>query len=56
MRTGHYQDAVDYVLRSLDIQPGYAGAWVALANALGFAGQAEAARQAMQRAQQVNPP
>ncbi len=55
VRTGHYQDAVDHVRRSLDIQPGYAGAWVALANALGFAGQAEAARQAMQKAQQVNP-
>ncbi len=50
-----YEDAVRFARKSLDIQPGYAGAWVALANALGRLGRTDEARQAMTRALRANP-
>jgi tetratricopeptide (TPR) repeat protein len=54
-REDRYDDAVRFAKKSLDIQPGYAGAWVALANAFGQLGQTEEARQAMTRALRANP-
>ncbi len=54
-REERYEDAVRFARKSLDVQPGYAGAWVALANALGQLGQKEEARQAMTRALRANP-
>ncbi len=50
-----YEDAERFARKSLDVQPGYAGAWVALANALGQQGRTEEARQAMARALRSNP-
>ncbi len=50
-----FEDAARFARRSLDIQPGYVGAWVALANALGSLGRGEEAKDAMARAQRVNP-
>ncbi len=50
-----FEDAVRFARKSLDIQPGYSGAWVALANAHGRLGRTEEARQAMTRALRVNP-
>ncbi len=44
-----------FARKSLDIQPGYAGAWIALANGLGHLGRTEEARQAMTRALRANP-
>jgi adenylate cyclase len=52
---GRYEDAARFAKKSLDIQPGYAGAWVALANALGRLGRIEEARDAMTRARRANP-
>lgn len=54
-REDRYDDAVRFARKSLDIQPGYAGAWVTLANALGQLDQTEEARQAMTRALRANP-
>ncbi len=50
-----FEDAERFARKSLELQPGYAGAWVALANALGHQGRTEEARQAMDRARRVNP-
>ena len=50
-----FEDAVRFARKSLDIQPGYSGAWVALANAHGRLGRTEEARQAMTRALRANP-
>lgn len=50
-----FEDAARFARRSIDIQPGYVGAWVALANALGRLGRDDEARDAMTRAQRVNP-
>ena len=52
---GRHADAAQFAQKSLDIQPGYTGAWVALANALGHLGRTEEARQAMASALRVNP-
>ena len=54
-REGRYEDAVRFARRSLDIQPGYTGAWMALANALGHLGRGEEAREAVERALKANP-
>jgi cytochrome c-type biogenesis protein CcmH/NrfG len=40
---------------SVEAQPGYSGAWVTLANALGQLGRIDEARQAMNRALRANP-
>ncbi len=55
VREARYQDAVRFANNSLDAQPGYAGAWVTLANALGLLGRLEEARDAMARALRANP-
>ncbi len=52
---GRHEDAARFARKSLDIQPGYTGAWVALANAFGHLGRAGEAREAMDKALQVNP-
>ena len=50
-----FEDAARFARQSLDIQPRYTGAWVALANALGRLGRTEEARQAMAQALRANP-
>jgi cytochrome c-type biogenesis protein CcmH/NrfG len=50
-----FDDAARFARKSVEIQPGYAGAWVALANALGSLGQPEEAHRAMDRALRANP-
>ena len=52
---GRYEDAARFARKSVEIQPGYTGAWVALANALGYQGQADEASKAMDKALQANP-
>jgi adenylate cyclase len=52
---GRNEDAERFARKSLEIQPGYAGAWIALANALGQLGRTEEARQVMERALRANP-
>ena len=54
-REDRFEDAVRFARRSVEAQPGYAGAWVALANALGQLGRIDEAREAMQRARRANP-
>ncbi len=49
------EDAERAARKSAELQPGYAGAWVTLANALGQQGKLEEAREAMERAKKVNP-
>ncbi len=55
VREGRYEEAVGFARRSVEAQPGYAGAWVALANSLGQLGRFDEARQAMDRALRANP-
>ena len=52
---GRYDDSARCARKSVDIQPGYTGAWVALANALGHLGRPEEARHAMDKALRANP-
>ena len=52
---GRHEDAARYARRSLDIQPGYTGAWMALANALGALGRVDEAREALAGALRTNP-
>ena len=55
VRQGCYEDAVKFARESVDLQPGYSGAWITLANGLGQLGQNDEAREAMDRALRVNP-
>jgi class 3 adenylate cyclase/tetratricopeptide (TPR) repeat protein len=55
VREDRFEDAVRFARRSLESQPGYAGAWVTLANALGHLGRRGEARAAMARALRANP-
>jgi len=55
MREQRYEDAVGYAERSVEAQPGYAGAWLTLANALGRLDRVDEAREAMSRARRANP-
>ena len=55
VRQGCYEDAVKFARMSVDLQPGYSGAWITLANGLGQLGQNDEAREAMDRALRVNP-
>jgi adenylate cyclase len=55
VREGRYEEAVAFARRSVEAQPGYAGAWVALANGLGQLGRFDEAREAMDRALRANP-
>ncbi len=52
---GRHEDAARFARRSLDIQPGYTGAWMALANALGAQGLVDEAREALAGALRTNP-
>jgi len=52
---GRHEDAARFARRSVEIQPGYAGAWVALANALGRLDRTDEARDAMNKALRANP-
>ncbi len=54
-REDRYEDAVRFATMSVEAQPGYAGAWVTLANALGQLGRAREAGEAMERAIRANP-
>ncbi len=55
MKDDRYEEAADLARRSIELQPGYSGAWLALANALGRLDRPEEARQAMDRAREANP-
>ena len=55
VREARYEDAERFARKSLEAQPGYAGAWIALANALGQLGRLDEARAAMERALKANP-
>ncbi len=54
-REARYEDAVRFARKSVEAQPGYAGAWITLANALGQLGRLDEARAAMGRALKANP-
>jgi len=54
-REARYEDAIRFARKSVDAQPGYAGAWITLANALGQLGRLDEARAAMDRALKANP-
>ena len=55
LREARYEDAVRFARKSVDAQPGYAGAWITLANALGQLDRLDEARAAMDRALRANP-
>lgn len=55
MRERRFEQAIGYAERSVEAQPGYAGAWLTLANAYGQLGRIEQARDAVARAQRTNP-
>jgi len=55
VREGRYEDAARFARLSVEAQPGYSGAWVTLANALGELGRIDDAQQAMNRALRANP-
>jgi class 3 adenylate cyclase/TolB-like protein len=55
LREARYEDAVRFSRKSVDAQPGYAGAWITQANALGQLGRLDEARAAMDRALRANP-
>ncbi len=50
-RQDRFEAAARHARRSTDIQPGYAGAWIALANALGHLGRTDEAHEAMDGAE-----
>ncbi len=54
-REQDYEAAARLARQSVDVQPGYAGAWLTLAHALGQLGRAEEAREAKARALRANP-
>jgi len=49
------EEAVHHARLSVEAQPGYAGAWLTLANALGQLGRLDAAKDAMAQARRANP-
>jgi adenylate cyclase len=55
VREDRREDAVKFARMSVEAQPGFSGAWVTLANALGQLGRVDEARQAMNRALRANP-
>jgi adenylate cyclase len=55
VREDRCEEAVKFARMSVEEQPGYAGAWVTLANALGQLGRLDEAREAMKRALRANP-
>ena len=54
-RENRSEEAVTFARKSVEAQPGYSGAWVTLANALGQLGRYDEAKQAMDRALRANP-
>ncbi|MEL6961107.1 MAG: adenylate/guanylate cyclase domain-containing protein [Pseudomonadota bacterium] len=54
-REHHYEEAARFARKSVDAQPGYAGAWLTLAYALDQLGRSEEAREAKERARRANP-
>ncbi|MGI9449084.1 MAG: adenylate/guanylate cyclase domain-containing protein [Geminicoccaceae bacterium] len=54
-REHKYEEATRYAQKSVDAQPGYAGAWLTLAHALGQLGRSDEARGATERARRANP-
>jgi Flp pilus assembly protein TadD len=54
-REHKYEDAAHYAQKSVDTQPGYAGAWLTLGYALDQLGRTEEAREATERARRANP-
>ena len=55
VRQDRFEDAVKFARMSVEAQPGYAGAWATLANALGLLGRIDEAVEAMSRARRANP-
>ena len=55
VRQDRFEEAVQFARLSTETQPGYAGAWLTLANALGHLGRFDEARSAMDRARRANP-
>ena len=55
VREDAFEEAVRLARQSTDAQPGFSGAWITLANALGQLGRIEEAQSAMQRARRANP-
>jgi tetratricopeptide (TPR) repeat protein len=54
-REGNFQEASDCARRSAEIQPRFTPSLIAYANALGFLGRYEEAREVMTRATAMNP-
>ena len=54
-REHKYEEATRCARKSVDAQPGYAGAWMTLAYALGQLGRSDEAREATERARRANP-
>ncbi len=54
-REHKYEEAAGYARKSVDVQPGYAGAWMTLAYALDQLGRNDEAREAKERARRANP-
>ena len=54
-REEKFEDAVRLARMSIDAQPGYAGAWLTLADALQKLGRVDEAKQALERARRANP-
>ena len=52
---GDYASARDHAETAVGFHPGFCLGWISLANALGALGDAEGARQAIERAKQANP-
>lgn len=54
-REDRHDEAVRFARMSVEAQPGYAGAWLTLAHALGQLGRVDESRQALERARRANP-
>lgn len=54
-REERYEEAAEFASRSLEARPGYSGAWITLANALGQLGHVDEAGAAMDRALRADP-
>ena len=54
-REDKYEEAAQFARKSVDAQPGYAGAWLTLAYALEQLGRSDDAREARERARRANP-
>ncbi|MEM7045815.1 MAG: tetratricopeptide repeat protein, partial [Pseudomonadota bacterium] len=50
-----YEEGARFARKSVDAQPGYAGAWMTLAHALDQLGRNDEAHEARERARRANP-